>query len=450
MLFDDRPGGENAGEAQPRRRARCAAATQKRPHRRGGNQPFGPAPAAGEGSAMRSAVSYDSRMRSPIEVDPRIRSVLPTMDAPFFQAGLAGYSDAAMRIIARRHGAPYCITEALLDRILLAGGRGLAKADLETIADNVPATAEDHPLAGQIIGTEPQEMAAAGALLAGMGYDVIDVNLACPVRKIARKCRGGHFLAHPEDAIEVLKAVRDAVPHHIPTTVKLRRGSDDSNEAAENFERIFTALYDLGYSWATVHGRTVEQKYDGPSRWAFLRDLTARHPDKIIFGSGDIWTASDIFRMIEETGVHAVSVARGCIGNPWIFRQAREILEKASRDQGIEASMEGQEAPRDSCLAATRRLCAGERARSDIRATDAAPTPPTLDEQREVLLEHFALSVALHGENAAGKLMRKFGIKFAAHHPESEAVKNEFIKVHTTADWRAVIERWYASEPALA
>lgn len=343
-------------------------------------------------------------MQTSCEVDPRIRAVLPTMDAPFFQAGLAGYSDAAMRVIARRHGAPYCITEALLDRVLLAGGKGLARADLDVLADNVPASAEDHPLAGQIIGTEPNEMAEAGRLLAQMGYDVIDVNLACPVRKIARKCRGGHFLAHPDDAIEVLKAVRDAVPHHIPTTVKLRRGSDDSSEAADNFERIFIAHYDLGYCWATVHGRTVEQKYNGPSRWEFLRDLTAHHPDKIVFGSGDIWTAHDIFRMIEETGVKAVSVARGCIGNPWIFRQAREMM----------------------------------------RGKD--PTKPSIDEQREVLLEHFSLSAALHGENAAGKMMRKFGIKFAAHHPQAEEVKNEFIRVHTTADWRTVIDRWYAAE----
>jgi len=394
-------------------------------------------------------------MRRPFEIDPRVRAVLPTMDAPFFQAGLAGYSDAAMRIIARRHGAPYCITEALLDRILLAGGKGLAKADLDVLADNVPASAEDHPLAGQIIGTEPDEMAAAGALLAGMGYEVIDVNLACPVRKIARKCRGGHFLAHPDDAIEVLKAVRDAVPHHIPTTVKLRRGSDDSNEAADNFERIFMALYDLGYSWATVHGRTVEQKYDGPSRWAFLRDLTARHPDKLIFGSGDIWTAADIFRMIEETGVQAVSVARGCIGNPWIFRQAREILEKASRQQGIEASRERQGASRPQGIEATKAPAlpcrgGGLLDTSTLDCLDASPTPPTIDEQREVLLEHFSLSVALHGENVAGKLMRKFGIKFAAHHPQAEAVKSEFIKVHTTADWQAVIERWYAAEVVAA
>src|SRR5690606_27849512 len=85
----------------------------------------------------------------------------PGFDAPFFQAGLAGYSDAAMRIIARRHGCPFCVTEALLDRTLLAGGRGFAKADLGELEDNVPGGAEDHPLAGQTMRSDPREMAAA-------------------------------------------------------------------------------------------------------------------------------------------------------------------------------------------------------------------------------------------------------------------------------------------------
>ncbi len=339
------------------------------------------------------------------EVDPRITALLPGFDAPFFQAGLAGYSDAAMRLIARRHGCPYCITEAMLDRILLSGGKGLERADLEVLADNVPGGAEDHPLAGQIMGTEPGEMAQSAALLSEMGYDVIDVNLACPVRKIARKCRGGHFLAHPADALEVLRAVREAVPHSIPTTLKLRRGSDDSPEAALNFERIFDGAYELGYAWATVHGRTVEQKYIGPSRWEFLRDLVSRYPDRLIFGSGDIWEAMDIFRMRRFTGVHAVSVARGCIGNPWIFTQARQI------------------------------------------AAGTTPTAPTIAQQREALRQHFDLCCAVNGEKQAGRLMRKFGIKFSRHHPREEEVKMAFVRVTTLAEWHAVLDAFYGESP---
>src|SRR5690606_40407991 len=100
---------------------------------------------------------------------PRVRAVLPEFDAPFFQAGLAGYSDAPMRIIARRHGCPICVTEALLDRTLLAGGRGFAKADLGDIEDNVPGGEEDHPLIGQIMGSDPDEMAASAIKMIEQG-----------------------------------------------------------------------------------------------------------------------------------------------------------------------------------------------------------------------------------------------------------------------------------------
>merc|ERR1711965_188657 len=158
-----------------------------------------------------------------------------------------------------------------------------------------------------------------------MGYEVIDVNFACPVKKIKRRARGGHFLAHADQAIPVLEAVR-AAAGEVPVTVKLRRGWDDTELMASSFERIFDAAYDLGCAWTTVHCRTVQQKYAGPGRWEFLRDLRRRHPERLLFGSGDVWTVEDIFAMLELTGVTGVSVARGCIGNPWIFRQARELM----------------------------------------------------------------------------------------------------------------------------
>jgi tRNA-dihydrouridine synthase len=434
-------------------------------------------------------------------IDPRVTALAPGFDAPFFQAGLCGYSDAAMRIIARRHGCPFCITEALLDRTLLAGGRGFAKADLGEIEDNVPGGAEDHPLAGQIMGSDPAEMAAAALKMVeqgaraekeyrrlayavdgvmpsthaaagqhlrlpggvqvgkyeplagleekqssqrkaqssnrtleqagsdlscadlsfelspspGRSFSAIDVNLACPVKKIDRKARGGHWLMHPEGAVALLAAVREAVPPEIPCTVKLRRAYDDTPEMAANFERVLSACWDIGYAWATVHGRTVEQKYMGPSRWDILRDIVQRHPDRLIFGSGDIWQAADIFRMIAYTGVTGASVARGCIGNPWLFRQARDIL--AGRE----------------------------------------PRPPTIAEQRQVLEEHFALALSVnsvharspgrqrHAETFTGKTMRKFGIRFAAHHPRAEEVRRRMIAVSSLADWSGVLADLYPS-----
>ncbi len=348
-------------------------------------------------------------------VDPRIPGLVPGFDAPFFQAGLAGYSDGAMRLVARRHGAPFCVTEALLDVTLINGGKGRSREDPDLLREecgtgdleeNLAAGGHDHPLAGQIMGTSPETMARAAELLVDMKYDVIDLNLACPVKKIRKRHRGGHLLTAPDQAIAILEAVREVVPESIPITVKLRRAFDESDEMAENFEKIFVAAYDIGYAWTTVHCRTVQQKYKGPGRWPFLRDLVKRHPDKLIFGSGDIWTVDDIFLMLHDTGVQGVSVARGCIGNPWIFRQARSLM--AGRP----------------------------------------PSPPTIEEQRHALLEHFHLSVRLHGEASASRQMRKFGIKFAVHHDEPEAVRLKFIAVRSIEDWHRVLDAHYVVQPA--
>lgn len=397
-------------------------------------------------------------------IDPRVPEIVPGFDAPFYQAGLAGYSDAAMRIIARRHGCPFCVTEALLDQTLLAGGRGFAKADLGDIAENIPGGAEDHPLAGQIMGSDPREMAVAAIKMieqatrqakeyrklvkqapgirhraadelgsgaapdaccpmpdASCSFASIDVNLACPVKKIRTKARGGHWLAQPEGAIAILEAVREAVPKEIAVTVKMRRSYSDTPEMRENFFRLFDAAYDMGCAWVTVHGRTVEQKYVGPSRWDMLREIAKReHPgrvrERVVFGSGDIWTAADVFRMIAYTGVTGVSVARGCIGNPWIFRECRDMLE------------------------------------------GRAPRSPSIAEQRDVLEEHFRLALAVNAgmrdpELHTSKTMRKFGIQFARHHPRRDEVKAGFVRVKSLEEWRDVLDRWYGDalpEPAYA
>jgi tRNA-dihydrouridine synthase B len=344
-----------------------------------------------------------------ITVDPRIQSIVSGFDVPFFQAGLAGYSDGAMRLIARRHGCPFCITEALLDRTLICGGKGRRKEDPDLLAEeageiegNRAAGLDDHPIAGQIIGTNPEEMAKGANILVAMGYEVIDVNLACPVKKVKKRNRGGHFLTSPCQARDVLSAVRDSVTKDIPVTVKLRRGWDDSASSSENFYSVFDHAYEVGYSWATVHARTVEQRYIGPSNWPFLKELTTRRPDALIFGSGDIWCAADIFRMMQQTGVHAVSVARGCIGNPWIFNQARALM-------------------------------AGKN-----------PLPPSVTQQRIALEDHIALCMQLHGEKKASRLMRKFGIQFSKYHPQAEDVRKRFIKSQSLQEWKTVIEAFYS------
>jgi nifR3 family TIM-barrel protein len=322
------------------------------------------------------------------------------LDAPFFQAGLAGYSDAPMRLLARRHGAPYAVTEALLDQVLLRGGRGLAAAELDP---------DDHPIAGQLMGSHPVSIAAGARVLVSLGYDVIDVNLACPVRKVRRLSRGGHLLAEPDAALAVLAAVREAVGDARPCTVKLRRGSDDGAAAERDFRRVLEGAIALGYAGAVVHGRTVAQKYAGRARWDVLARLArdyAPHPDGpfVLGGSGDVWTAADAVRMLRETGVGLVSIARGAIGNPWIFAQARALL-------------------------------AGD--------AEAASRPPTVGQQRAALEEHARLALRhLDGERACAQ-SRKVGIKSARHHPEAADVARAFIAVRSLDGFQAVLSRHY-------
>lgn len=323
------------------------------------------------------------------------------LETPFCQAGLAGYSDRAMRVVARRRGCPYAVTEALLDVILLSGGRGLRKS--------IDIDDEDHPVAGQVMGSEAQTLAPAARLLAEAGYDVIDLNFACPVKKIKNKARGGHMLRDVPRALDALKAVRDALPPGVPTTVSMRRGFDDSGESREQFYEIVESAWANGYSAVRVHGRTVEQKYNGAAAWSALSEVKRRFPDRTILGSGDVFTAEDAVRMLRTTGVDIVWIARGAIGNPWVFRHAAAILGGAD---------------------------------------PASIAPPSVAEQREALAEHFSIAMQIHGEQLAGRRMRKMGIKYSRFHPEAAGVKADFIAVQSLRDWNGVLDRWYAQDIA--
>src|SRR4051812_39309439 len=362
------------------------------------------------------------------------------LSTPFCQAGLAGYSDRAMRLVARRRGCPYAVTEALLDVILLAGGLGLKKS--------IDINDEDHPVAGQIIGSEPDTMARAARIVAERGYDVIDLNFACPVKKIKNKARGGHMLKDVPRALSILKAVRDVLPPHVPTTVSIRKSFDDTPEASDRFYEILDAAWAHGYAAVRVHGRTVEQKYLGPATWDALRDVKARYPDRTILGSGDVFTAEDAVRMYRQTGVDIVWIARGAIGNPWIFEHARTLLESSSLSPVLRG--EGRGEGREALGCELRDL------QNDVSNPSPQPSPrrtgeresellpPTIHQQRDALREHFSLAMELHGEQLAGRRMRKMGIKYSRFHPLAAEVKTRFINVRSLRDWTDVLDRFYA------
>jgi len=322
-----------------------------------------------------------------------------TLASPVVQAALSGYSDRAMRVLARRHGAAYSLGEVLLDRFVMEAGRSRRNSARLAVAD------EEHPVGGQLMGSNPDDFPLAARRLVDEGYDVIDINFGCPVKKVLGRCRGGYLLGVPETALEIVARVRDAVPAHVPVTLKMRRGLDDSRQSLDNFWTIFDGAYARGAAAITVHGRTVQQKYVGPSDWEFLAGVKRHAGDRNVIGSGDLFSAEACVAMLERTGVDGVSIARGAIGNPWIFSQTLALL-----------------------------------------AGRPLPPPPTIHEQRDVLREHWALSMELHGEDVAGRSMRKFAIKYARVHPDHLAVRDAFIGVKVNADWQTVLDRFYATD----
>jgi tRNA-dihydrouridine synthase len=264
------------------------------------------------------------------------------------------------------------------------------------------------------------------------------------VKKIKNKARGGHMLRDVPRAVSILRAVRDAVAPNVPTTVSLRRGFDDSAESVELFHQIIETAWSLGYAAVRVHARTVEQKYLGASRWEFLRRLKAQYPDKTILGSGDVFTAEDAVRMLHETGVDMVWIARGAIGNPWIFQQARALLPLPS---GARAGVRGETLESARLSNATEDPTFPPSPQpSPLRGEGVRP--PTIHEQRDALAEHFAIAMEIHGEQLAGRRMRKMGIKYARFHPHASEVKTGFINVRSLREWNNVLTKWYSADGA--
>lgn len=323
------------------------------------------------------------------------------LDFPVVQAALSGYSDTAMRVIARRLGAPYTICEVMLDKFILEVKPRRKNHHFMHVAD------EEHPVGGQLMGADPTQFGPAAKRLLEHGFDVIDINFGCPVKKVLGRCRGGFHLSQPDVALEIIERVREAVPDHIPVTVKMRRGIDDTEESREKFFRIFDGAYALGVAAITVHGRTVTQRYDGPSRWDFLRELKLHAGERTVLGSGDLFDASACLEMIRYTGVDGVTVARGAIGNPWVFSQARALAD------GL-----------------------------------PMPDPPSLFEQRDVIAEHYALAEELYGAERCVPTMRKFGIKYSQLHPNSQKVRDAFCGVKQPGAWRDVLNEWYCRDDA--
>lgn len=326
---------------------------------------------------------------------PSLRLGPITIDFPVVQAALSGYSDWAMRVIARRLGAAYTLGEVLLDKFVVDVSKG------RKAKRHIRVTDEEHPCGAQLMGAEPEQFPPAALRLVEAGFDVIDLNFGCPVKKVLGRCRGGFLLSRPDVALAIVARVREALPPHIPVTVKMRRGMDDTSESRDRFFEIFDGAFRLGAAAVTVHGRTVRQRYEGRSSWEFLQEVKRHAGSRVVLGSGDLFTPQDCLDMLATTGVDGVTVARGAIGNPWIFGQIRDLV-------------------------------AGQ-----------PVVAPDLCQQREVIEEHYRLAELTYGPRHVCDHMRKFGILYSRLHPRAIEVRDSFVTVRNRQQWEAVLKQWY-------
>jgi tRNA-dihydrouridine synthase B len=176
------------------------------------------------------------------------------------------------------------------------------------------------PRAGQISGTDPDAMAAAAEVVAELGFNLVDLNFECPVRRLLARGEGGALMDSPQRIGQIVAAVVRAV--QVPVTVKIRSGPRAGEETAVE---VAQRAEDAGAAAVSVHARSVQQAYVGGPDWSVLARVR-RAICLPVIGGGGIRTAADAVQMLGETGVDAVSIGRGCLGNPWIFRQARALL----------------------------------------------------------------------------------------------------------------------------
>ncbi|HJO39668.1 MAG: tRNA dihydrouridine synthase DusB [Vicinamibacterales bacterium] len=248
-----------------------------------------------------------------------------TLSRPFGLAPMAGMTDTAFRrLVKRQGGCGLVVTEMVSSEGLVRG--------IDRTLEFAEYTEEERPVSIQVFGGDPAKMAASAEILESLGADIVDVNMGCPVPKIAKHNAGCSLMRDPAQAATIIDAMVQAV--HIPVTVKMRAGwSEDEINAPELARRV----EGVGASAVTVHGRTAKQSYTGRSDWGLIGEV-ARAVDVPVFGSGDCVEPAELGDRVAESGAAGALVGRGALRNPWIFAQAQDLAAgRAPRAVPLEA-----------------------------------------------------------------------------------------------------------------
>lgn len=303
-------------------------------------------------------------------------------------APMAGITNVAFRKIIKEFGAGLVVSEMVSDKALCYGN--VKTIDMLNVDEN------EHPMSIQIFGGDVESMVQAAKFVEEhSNCDIIDINMGCPVHKVLKAHAGSYLLQYPDLVYDIVKNVVNAV--NKPVTVKIRIGYDfDSINCIE----IARLIEKAGASAIAVHGRTRSQMYEGHANWDYIRQVKEAVSIPVI-GNGDVKTALDAKRMLEETGCDAVMVGRAALGNPWVIQQMVEYVE-----HGVLLE------------------------------------EPTVDEKIDQCLRHAKRLILVEGEKNAVRQMRGHAPWYIKGLKSASVVKNQLSKVDTYQQLESILEAY--------